>query len=298
MGITANVRTLKRQGWNARDLVIAAVLMIGALAATWPAWADIANIAWVDIESWHIFLVPPIAAWLVWLRRERIRLCRPRDCWIGPLIAGLGLLMSAWGWRSGIDAAWHGGAVVALVGAFLAVAGRDVLVRFAPAFLILVFLVPVPGVIRQEIAIPLQTASARVTQIVLDLGGVLTERTGNVVIVDDMPVAVAEACNGMRMVFALVLVIFAFAFSLPLRNTVRLALLLATPFVALAANVTRLAPTVLAYARLPQEQADQIHNLGGWIMLALAFVALLGAEYVLRWALIPTQRFTLAQRAA
>jgi len=291
------VRAIRRQGWTTLDLALGAALVALAVGATYRAWSDIFVIAWQDVESSHIFLVPLIAGWLVWLRRERIRQCRPRGCWVGPVLAMIGVLAGQWGWSSGVDAAWHGGAILTVLGALLTVAGVDVARRFSPAFALAVFLIPVPGTLRQAIAIPLQNASARATQYVLDLAGILTERTGNVVIVDDMPVAVAEACNGMRMVFALVLVIYAFAFSLPLRNSVRLLLLLATPVVAIVGNVARLVPTVLAYARLEPETADTIHDLSGWVMLAFAFVALLGIEHVLRWALIPTQRFTLAQRA-
>jgi len=68
-------------------------------------------------------------------------------------------------------------------------------------------------------------------------------------------VTVAEACNGMRMVFALVLVSYAFAFSMPLRNGVRLVVLAASPLAAIVCNVIRLIPTIWLYGNARREVA-------------------------------------------
>ena len=46
-----------------------------------------------------------------------------------------------------------------------------------------------------------------------------------------MPVTIAEQCNGVRGIFALMLVSYAFSFGLPLRNSVRFLVLLASPLV-------------------------------------------------------------------
>lgn len=289
---------LSRMGWKPQDPLIAAVLVALAVALTWDAWADIFMLAARDEENSHIFLVLPIAFWVAWIRRARLLQCRPRHHWAGVVIAGVGVAAFAWGWSNQVDALWHGGALLTVIGAFASAMGGEVVRRFLPAFGALAFVVPIPGTVRQAIALPLQSISAKVTQFVLDLTGMLVERSGNLIIIDDMPIAVAEACNGMRMVFALFLVMYAFAFSIPMLNGVRLLLLVASPLVAIVANVTRLVPTVLAYAKLDLETADMLHDLSGWLMLALAFGVLLGIEHMMRWALIPTQRFTLAQRAA
>jgi len=292
------INRLARMGWRTQDPLIALALVALAILLTWDAWSDIFMLAARDEENSHIFLVLPIAFWVAWIRRARLLQCRPRHHWAGVVIAGVGVAALVWGWSNQIDALWHGGALLTVIGAFASAMGGEVVRRFLPAFGALAFVVPIPGTVRQAIALPLQSVSAKVTQFVLDLTGMLVERSGNLIIIDDMPIAVAEACNGMRMVFALFLVMYAFAFSIPMLNGVRLLLLVASPLVAIIANVTRLVPTVLAYAKLDLETADMLHDLSGWLMLALAFGALLGIEHMMRWALIPTQRFTLAQRAA
>ena len=55
-------------------------------------------------------------------------------------------------------------------------------------FAVLVFLVPIPGTIRQAIAIPLMDISARATEGVLDMFGIVTERAGNVLSINGVEV--------------------------------------------------------------------------------------------------------------
>ena len=184
------------------------------------------------------------------------------------------------------------------VGAVTSVVGLQVIANFMPAVMILVLLVPIPGNLRLAIAGPLQNATARVTTLVLETLGFYVERSGNLVNINDMPVAVAEACNGMRMVFALILVSYAFAFSVPLKNSVRLMVLLLSPVAAIICNVLRLSPTVILYGSASQEVADGFHDIAGWLMLPVAFMMLMGTTRALRWAMVPTYRFTLATQSS
>jgi len=289
-----------RYGWGMQHIVLAGLLLAAAIYAGLEQWQDIYMIASKDEESSHIFLVIPIAIWLIWVRRVRFRRCPPSPSWVGLLLILAGYMLSLYSYANAFQAGWHGGAVLMAVGALVSVVGLQVAANFAPAVLILALLVPIPGTIRLAIAGPLQNATARVTTGILEMMGYYVERSGNLVNINDMPVAVAEACNGMRMVFALVLVSYAFAFSVPLRNSVRLMVLLLSPVAAIICNVLRLTPTVILYGRedLPIEIADGFHDIAGWLMLPLAFLMLLGITRALRWAMVPTYRFTLASQSS
>lgn len=292
------IALVQRYGWGVKHVILITVLVAASIFATLTQWQDIALIAFKDEESSHIFLVIPIAAWLVWIRRIRFRRCRPRASWVGPLMILAGYILASLSYTGEFQAGWHGGAVLMLVGAITTVVGTQVIANFTPAVMILVLLVPIPGNIRLAIAGPLQNATARVTTVVLETLGFYVERSGNLVNINDMPVAVAEACNGMRMVFALILVSYAFAFSVPLRNSVRLMVLILSPIAAIICNVLRLAPTVVLYGNASQNVADGFHDMAGWLMLPVAFLMLLGITRALRWALVPTYRFTLATQSS
>jgi exosortase len=288
---------LRRNGWTPRHALLAILLVGLGLAATFDVWADIVRIAEKDEESSHIFLVPLVAVWLVWVRRWRFRVARPRGALAGPVLVGMGWLLGYLGDAHMIQAFWHAGAILVVVGCLVAAVGTDVLARFMPAFVALAFLIPVPGMIRQQIAIPLQTATASVTQTVLETFGQEVIRNGNRLSVNGVEVAIAEACNGLRMVFALFLVSYAFTFGTPLRNYVRGIILLGSPVSAIICNVIRLVFTVWLYGNASTETAEVFHDISGWIMIPIAFLMLMAIIRILRWALIPVTPYTLAHEA-
>jgi exosortase len=280
--------------WNAWRAVAATVMAALGVAATFPAWADIYEIAYKDEEYSHIFLVPLVAVWMVWVRRMRFRYCRATGTGIGVIAAAVGWAVSSYGYHHGHQSLWHGGAVLVVLGCILAVLGKQVLFQFLPAVAVLVFIVPVPGLIRQQIAIPLQTWTAQITEVILEVAGIPVERSVNWLTVNGKPLEIAEACNGLRMVWPLMLMSYAFSFGLPLRNSVRLVLLLASPLSAIFCNVVRILPTVWVYSHHTDEVGLKFHDASGWLMLPVAFLLLLGIIKLLDWALIPVRRYSLA----
>jgi len=291
MRITAAVTP--RGTWSLWRLGGAGLLAAAGFMLTFDAWRDIAQIAHKDEEASQIYLVPLVVAWLAWVRRGRIRHCRPRAGWFGPLLVLAGWLLYSAGDTYLIESFWHGGAIMIVVGCALTILGNDLVRNFAPVFLSLIFLIPVPGRIRQNVAIPLQNATARVTERVLDLSGVQVERSGNLLTINEVDVTIAEACNGIRMMFALVMVSYGFAFGTPFKGYVRLLILVASPFSAVLCNVIRLIPTIWIYGNYPSI-ADSFHEIAGWVMLLVAFMLLTGLLALLKWAMVPVAPYTLA----
>jgi exosortase len=270
------------------------VVVVFVVLAMREAWQDMYRIASKDEEQSHIFLVPIVAVWMAWVRRGRFRIFTPRWTAAGAVIMLVGWILSRVGYFNAVQSAWHAGAVIAFVGALVAGLGMNFLLRFLPAVAVLAFLVPVPGIVRQQISGPLQTASAAATAAILETFGVPIERSTNLLTLNGHNIAVAEACNGMRMVLALLLVSHAFAFGLPLRPAARFVVLLVSPVAALVCNIIRLVPTVLLYGYASEDFANGFHDVSGWLMVPLAFFILLGTTSVLRWALIPVTRYNLA----
>lgn len=287
------VRRARTDRWT--DWHVLAAIVMGGLAmwATRDAWSDIFLIARKNEEYSHIFLVPFVAAAMIFVRRARFRYCKPTGTAIGFLIAALGWAVHMFGFYYNFESLWHGGAMLVVIGCVLSVFGKHALFRFFPAIAVLVFLIPVPGMIRLRIAAPLENWTAQISELLLNASGVPIIRTGNLLTVNGQAVNIAEACNGLRMVFALILVSYAFGFGLPLRNSVRLMILLASPFAAILCNVIRILPTVWLYGH-SNEAGKLFHDYSGWLMLPISFLILLGIIRALRWAMVPVMRYTLA----
>jgi exosortase len=135
-----------------------------------------------------------------------------------------------------------------------------------------------------------------ITQRVCNIGGFPIERSGNVLRLNGVDVEIGEACNGMRMVFALLLVSFAFAMTTPLQLYVRVLVVLLSPVSAVMCNVVRLIPTVWVYGNASARAAEMFHDLSGWVMLLIAFVLLLSVIRLLKWLTFPVSPFVLADQ--
>jgi len=268
-------------------VALAAGLAALAVFACLDAWLDIIRIVRKDDEASHILLVWPVFAWLVWVRRRLLVDWKPQPSAVGFLIVLAGWGVWAFGYIKHMQVFWHGGALLVAFGAFVAVCGTDILRRLWPAFVVLVFLLPVPGIVRQPVALHMQNIAAQITEQAMMLLGYQLERSGNLLVFRDQPINIAEACNGMRMVSMLVLVAFAFVFVHPIRPWARVVLLLAAAPVAVACNVVRLVITVLAYGYTTADNADAIHDVLGWVMVVLSYLALAGLLWLMRWLVLP-----------
>jgi len=273
--------------WSMARVAITCLLVAAGAWAIRGAWADTFRLAWRDEESSHIWLVPFLAAWLVWLRRNELSKISPHSSWLGPVLVAGGWMLG----HKGFTAVRHGplqfSAVVILLGCVLSVLGPSVLRKAWPAVLVLVFLIPVPGMIREKLAIPLERATAAATTSVLHVTGFPVSRSGNQIQINKYPVTVAEGCNGLRMIFPLFLVVYVLCFTLPLRPWVRILLLITSPISAIICNVLRLIPTVLLYGYASKSVADSFHSLSGWPMVCIAFITLMGLMKLLQAFRIP-----------
>jgi exosortase len=264
-------------------LGLAVVLTIFAGWIAQYAWRDMWLMALADPESSHVLLVPLVFVWLAWNHRHRLARHGVEHRWIGTLMLAIGWCLWSFGYRCQVQSFWHGGAVAMAAGATITILGGHVFIALLPAFGALVFLVPVPGTGREWIAMPLQHVTAHATRVMAEIAGMDVVQTGSMLRINGKDVAVAEACNGMRMVFTLFLACYVFAFVTPLRRPVRLLILLAAPVVAVIVNVIRLVPTVWAFGKLSNETAEKFHDISGWVMLVVAFLSLMGVVRLLRW---------------
>jgi exosortase len=205
----------------------------------------------------------------------------PASSLIGPILVAAGWALSHWGFQRAHQAPFQFGALLAAVGCVATALGPRVLMAVWPAVLVLVMVVPVPGMVRQRISIPLEQVTAILTTGILKLIGAPTDRSANQILINGYPVTVAEACNGLRMIFPLLLIVYVFCFLLPLRTWARIVLLLLSPAVAVACNVLRLLPTVLLYGYGSKTAADRFHEYSGWPMVAVAFFVLMGIRALL-----------------
>lgn len=278
--------------WGRWAPLQAIAAMLAAVLACLPAWRDIYVSATADPDNGYIVLVPAVAGWLALCRRRRLRSAGRRGLWLGPVIVTAAGLVYLLGGTLGITLALHLGAIGVLIGAIWSVVGRSVMLRMSPAVFALFFLAPAPMEWLLPISNILGSWSLAVTAGLLEILGIAAHVNGRELVVGTAELSLSGFA-GVRMIAAIGLVTYAFAFGMPLRHGVRIGLVLASPLVAIIANVVRLVPFAVLADNWPAS-ANILAQVSGWLTLALALGMLYGGIRVLRYIQIPARRYALA----
>lgn len=262
----------RRWDWLACTAILAGLLgflyaqILQALAAQW----------WFDPDYSHGFFVPLFSAYVLWQRRARIlsTKIRPNDYGLVVIIASLCLLF-----LGSLGAELFLSRVSLLVlcaGLIVFLAGWKVLrlVSFPLEFLI--FMIPIPAIIYNEITFPLQLLASRLASWGLELVRVPVLRDGNVLVMSNYSLQVVEACSGIRSLVSLVSLAVVYGYLAEHRPWVRFVLALSMVPAAIATNAVRIMIAgVSAHALGPAAAAGFLHEFSGWLVFLTALLFLL-----------------------
>jgi exosortase len=118
---------------------------------------------------------------------------------------------------------------------------------------------------------------------------------GNVIHIGQATVAVAEACNGLRMVTAFFVISGLVVLLVRRAWWEKLIILVSSLPVALLCNTVRLTITALAFTVLSGEHWEKIfHDFGGYAMMPLALAAIVAELWLLaKLTLLPLKEQTI-----
>ena len=273
--------------------VFGLVVAFGTLAAVfWTYWSTIVDLFkdWQRDDDYSVGqLVPLVALYLLWRDRKSLRECRIAPCFWGIALVMLAQAGRACGLLFLRGSAEYGSVqryslVLTIVGLVLLLGGRQVFRRVFWILLFLFLMVPLPRGIHHLINGPLQTVAATGAVFLLEVCGVTVGQEGKVIMLNNsIPLAVADACSGLRMLTAFVVVTAAMAYIVN-RPRWQKAVLLATSIpIAIACNVMRLCVTAILHLTTSSEMAEKFfHDFAGLTMMPLAVFILLGELWVLR----------------
>jgi exosortase len=159
-------------------------------------------------------------------------------------------------------------------------------------------MVPLPAVVFNQLAFPLQLLASSAGEAVLAASGVAVLREGNVLVLPTTTLEVVQACSGIRSLVSLLTLAIILGKLTEPRVWARVALAVLALPVAIAANAARVAGTGLAAEWIsPQAAEGFFHEFSGWVMFVVAFALLLGAQRALSMrpgAPIAAERATVA----
>lgn len=286
-----------------KPLLIAAALAFmyaGVLARLGQTW-------WVDENYSHGLLAPLIIGYMLWTERERLFATARKPQTVIGAIGIIVALLAAWAGVAGAELFTQRMSLVLMLASIVVYFWGFSILRLVIVPLVLLALaIPIPTIIFNKIAFPLQLFASRCAVEAMRLFDIPVLRDGNVI--ELMPLGalktkkleVVEACSGIRSLMTLVTLAVVFAYFTHPRSTNKgdgggwlaslrdfatwrsLLIVLSAIPIAIITNALRVSGTGVLAHYYGTEVADGFfHSFSGWVVYVLAFLLLFGFAAVL-----------------
>jgi len=259
----------------------AAALLLGA-GVVWLYAGVLTSLArqWASDDDYsHGFFVIPQALYFAWERRERLRTAPLRPSAWGAVLVAASLAVYLAGIAGAELFLTRVSLVGVLAGAMLFVWGRVHFRALLFTFAFLLLMIPLPAIVFNQVAFPLQLLASRVGESAIAAAGIPVLREGNVLHLAHTNLEVAEACSGIRSLVSLLMLAIVLGYFTDPRPGARAALALASVPIAIVANAARVAGTGMLSHWMGAAAAEGFfHTFSGWLMFVVAFAGLVVAQ--------------------
>jgi exosortase len=254
------------------------LLILGSYPILKPLVQQWAN----DDDFTHGFLVAPMAAWIAWQNRGKILALTLKPAWWGLGVMAWGILQGYIGWIGAELFLQRTSVLILLLGLLLVIGGTALVRTIAFPLVLLLFMIPIPGVVYNSITFPLQLFASRVAEGALDLLGYPVLRDGNILELASQKLSVAEACSGIRSLMSLSFLSLIYSYFFEERVWMRWVLFVATIPIAIIANAGRVTMTGILSEINTELAQGFFHELEGWVIFIIAGVMLVGVHAIIR----------------
>jgi exosortase len=281
--------------WRALPIIVAIAFAYATVLA------KLSNDWWTDENYSHGLLIPFIIGYILWAGRDKFAAARSNaSVWLGGAAVAIALL-ALWAGVAGAELYTQRMSLVLLLAGIVVYFWGVQLFKLIliPLFL-LILAIPIPAIIFNKIAFPLQLFASRCAVWSMQTLGIPVLRQGNVIELKPLnsfatkKLEVVEACSGIRSLMTLITLAVVFAyFTHPnsdpdhpktrfygmLRSVI---IVLSAIPIAIVTNALRVSGTgVLAHYYGTQIADGFFHSFSGWVVYIVAFLMLFGVGWLL-----------------
>jgi exosortase len=260
------------------------------IAVFYPVFRHLVEQWSTDEDVSHGFFVPFVAMFIAWQRRDAILALEYKPAWWGLAVMAWGALQAYLGTLAAELFLQRTAILITLVGLLLVIGGTALVRELAFPLLLLPFMIPIPGVIYNQLTFPLQLFASRVAESVLGMLGIPVLRDGNILELASQKLSVAEACSGIRSLLSLSFLSLVYAYFFDSRVWMRWVLLVLTIPIAIIANAGRVTITGILSEVNPELARGLFHSMEGWIIFMIALAMLMATHVVISRAIVLFQR--------
>ncbi|GJL55434.1 MAG: exosortase [Nitrospirales bacterium] len=271
--------------FDARNFFLWSIPIIGLLLLLyWDITSALIGDWYNDPDYSHGFLVPFLSLFFVWERWDDIKKTNIQPSWWGIGLLGFGLTMLVIGLVGAELYTQRCSFIAVLSGLVLLVFGWKIMWIVSLPLAFLIFMVPLPAIVVNTIAFPLQLFAAKTATFCLFSLGIPVLREGNLIALAGTTLEVAEACSGLRSLLSLLALGTVYGYFSQTVIWKRWALVFLSIPIAIIANAVRVSGTgILAHYWGVEAAEGFYHTFEGWIVFIAAFVMLLICGSFLSW---------------
>ncbi len=280
------------------------IVTVAVIFAYWTVIVKLGIDWWSDENYSHGLLIPFVIGFIVWNEREKLRdaIVRPR-VWIGTAIVSVALLFLAAGTLGAELFTERISLVLMVAGIIVYFFGERLLRMVSVAFVRFLLAIPIPQILFNRIAFPLQIWASQMAVWGIRIFEVPTVRSGNVI--DILPrgstqaisLEVVEACSGIRSLSTLITLALILVYVTRQRDDKKslpgnfsrpdffraIVLMVVAVPIAVLTNAGRVTATgLLTYLVGKSASEGTFHEVSGWLVYVVALALLITANLVLQ----------------
>lgn len=221
----------------------------------------------------HGFLIPFVALYMIWYKKNELAEIDPIPTFIGILVIACGMVIHVAGNLGSELFLMRFSMIITLSGIILYFCGFQIFKKIFIPVAYLIMMIPIPAILWNQVAFPLQLFSAAISAKAINMLNIPVFREGNILHLANTSLEVVDACSGIRSLTSLLALTGAFAFLAPLRTFKKWILFFSAIPIAVAVNVIRLTITGAMAAWIGPETAHGfLHDMSGLIIFGAALI--------------------------
>jgi exosortase len=279
----SNTERVETRLWS-RRLVVWCVILAGLILMLYASVIkDLVLQWWTDPDYGHGFFVPLFAGYILWHERKRWTKTeiKPSNFGFVVMLGAIALLLLGSLGAELFTSRFS--LLVLLAGMILFLAGWKLLRAVSFPLGYLMWMIPIPVIIYNQVTFPLQLIASRLATAGLELAQVPVLRDGNVLIMSNYSLEVVEACSGIRSLMTLMALAVAYGYLVSPRRWVRYVLAALMVPIAIVTNAIRIMGAgILARHFGPAAAEGFLHEFSGWAIFLVALVLMFGSHWILR----------------
>jgi exosortase len=281
MSTTAQVLETSRKS---REWILWPGVLLGLTVILYaPVLKSLVQNWWSNPDYGHGFFVPLFSGYILWHEREHWTKTeiKPSNFGFVVMLGAVSLLLLGSLGAELFTSRFS--LLVLLAGMILFLAGWKMLRAVSFPLGYLVWMIPIPVIIYNQITFPLQLIASRLATAGLELVQIPVLRDGNILIMSNYSLEVVEACSGIRSLMTLMALAVAYGYLASPQRWVRYVLAVFMVPIAIVTNAIRIMGAgILAHRFGPAAAEGFLHEFSGWAIFLLALVLLFGSHWILR----------------